>query len=287
MVSSGQCFGCLLGVTLLLNTAGFAQSPHPTTVLSGDTKADSPSGSSRQNSKQVVDLSHAFDQRAIYWPTEDGFQLIVGTAGVTERGYYYSANRFAAAEHGGTHIDAPIHFSRNGETVDQIPLEKLIGEAVVIDLQKACAEDRDYQVSISDLRDWETSHHRQLVDVIVLLRTGFGRFWEQRESYLGTKEKGSAAVEDLHFPGLDPAAAQWLVEHRAIKAIGIDTASIDYGQSRKFQSHVTLFENGIPAFENVANLDQLPSQGTTVFALPMKIAGGSGAPLRIVAVLEK
>jgi kynurenine formamidase len=236
---------------------------------------------------RIVDLTHSFDDSTIYWPTEDGFKLVRGQAGMTERGYYYAANRFVAAEHGGTHIDAPIHFFQNRQTVDQIPLDKLIGEAVVIDVTRSCSQESDYQVDVADLRRWETSHERQLVDVVVLLRTGFGRHWKNRNVYLGTRSTGPAAVADLHFPGLAPAAARWLVDHRAIKAIGIDTASIDCGQSRQFQSHVTLCEQNVPIFENVANLEDMPTSGATVLALPMKIGGGSGAPLRMIAIVPE
>lgn len=238
-------------------------------------------------SGRLVDLTHAFNSKTIYWPTESGFNLIRGSAGVTEKGYYYAANRFAAAEHGGTHLDAPIHFFENRNTVDQIPLERLIGEAVVVDISKACDENSDYQVDVADLRRWETDHKRQLVEVIVLLRTGFGQHWDNRLRYLGTEKTGPEAVADLHFPGLAPSAARWLVDHRAVKAVGIDTPSVDYGQSTQFESHVTLFERNVPAFENVASLDKLPSEGSTVIALPMKIGGGSGAPLRIIAILPE
>ncbi|MGI9519330.1 MAG: cyclase family protein [Pirellulaceae bacterium] len=241
----------------------------------------------QESSPQVIDLSHPFDDQTIYWPTEDGFKLIEGSAGYTDRGYYYAANRFVAAEHGGTHIDAPIHFFEDRMTVDEIPLERLIGEGVVVDVSEACANDPDYLIGVDDLRNWETSNGRQLVDVIVLLRTGYSAHWGNRQRYLGTDQTGPEAVPDLHFPGLDPQAATWLVEHRAIKAIGIDTPSIDYGQSRLFESHVKLFEHNIPAFENVANLDQLPGKGFKVIALPMKIGGGSGAPLRIIAMVEE
>lgn len=235
----------------------------------------------------VVDLTYPFDENTIYWPTEAGFDLIRGTAGLTDKGYYYSANRFKGAEHGGTHVDAPNHFYAKRNTVDEIPLERLMGEGVVIDVTESCATNPDYQITIEDLRYWETQHGRQLVDVIVLLRTGNGKYWRQREKYLGTAAKGPEAVAELHFPGLDPTAAQWLAEHRAIKAIGIDTASIDHGQSRLFQSHVNLFKHNIPAFENVANLDQLPTADFQVIAMPMKIGGGSGGPLRIIALLPK
>ncbi len=238
-------------------------------------------------SGRMVDLTHSFDRHTVYWPTEAGFKLIRNAAGVTKQGYYYAANRFEAAEHGGTHVDAPIHFFQDRDTVDKIPLTRLVGEAAVVDVTEPCASNRDYQIDIEDLRRWEKNHNRQLVDVIVLLRTGMGRFWHDRRRYLGTDKTGQAAVAELHFPGLAPTAARWLVEQRAIKAIGIDTASIDYGQSKRFRSHVTLCEHNVPVFENVAKLEELPTAGATVVALPMKIAGGSGAPLRIVAILGK
>jgi kynurenine formamidase len=236
-------------------------------------------------SGRIVDLTHSFDEATIFWPTEPGFQLQRGPAGVTDRGYYYAANRFSTAEHGGTHIDAPIHFYQDHFTVDQIPLERLIGEGVVVDVTEACAASRDYQIGVDDLRAWEEKQGRVLADVIVLLRTGYGRYWPDRRQYLGTEAKGPDAVAELHFPGLHPDAATWLVEHRAVRAVGIDTASIDYGQSRQFGSHVKLCEHNVPALENVANLDQLPLTGVTIIALPMKIAGGSGGPTRIVAIV--
>jgi len=236
---------------------------------------------------KLVDLTHPFDANTIYWPTEQGFRFEQGNNGVTDKGYYYSANRFCTAEHGGTHIDAPIHFFAGRQTVDQIPLERLIGEAAVIDVSAQCEAERDYLVNVADLRAWEEQQGRQLIDVIVLLRTGYSRHWPDREKYLGTRGYGAEAVAQLHFPGLAPEAARWLVEHRAPKAVGIDTASIDYGQSTHFQSHVTLFEKNVPVLENVANLDRLPSRGAHVVALPMKIAGGSGGPLRIIAVLPQ
>ena len=234
---------------------------------------------------RVLDLSHTFDKKTVYWPTEDGFHLIPEKAGFTDKGYYYSSNRFIAAEHGGTHLDAPIHFYEKGKSADELSTDRLIGEAAVIDVTEACRNDPDYEIGVDDLRRWEESHGRQLVDVIVLLKTGYAKAWPDRKRYLGTDQMGPEAVAKLHFPGLAPEAARWLTEHRSIKAIGIDTASIDHGQSERFQSHVTLFKYGVPAFENVGDMSEMPEVGATLIALPMKIGGGSGAPLRIVALL--
>ncbi len=235
----------------------------------------------------IIDLSYPFDANTVYWPTAETFHLDKDFEGTTDKGFYYSAYRYAGAEHGGTHIDSPVHFAKGRNTVDEIPLENLIGPAVVVDVTKQCAKDRDYLVTEADLTSWEKQNGRIPPGTIILLRTGFGRFYPDRKRYLGTEERGAGAVANLHFPGLHPNAARWLVRNRSIKAIGLDTASIDYGQSTLFESHRILFEKNIPAFENVANLHRLPLKGFSVIALPMKIKGGSGGPLRIVAVLPR
>ena len=92
-------------------------------------------------------------------------------------------------------------------------------------------------------------------------------------------------MAQLHFPGLHPDAVRWLLTNRRVAAVGIDTASIDYGQSTTFESHRTLAAGNVPVFENLASLERLPARGATIIALPMKIGGGSGAPLRAVALL--
>jgi kynurenine formamidase len=284
--------GALLGLAFFLSAALISWTRLTSEIEPQLQAKEEPSASDARlfawlNDAEVIDLTYPFDSETIYWPTEAGFQLQRGTASETSKGYFYAANRFAAAEHGGTHIDAPFHFFRDGRTVDQIPMKQLIGEGVVVDVSGKCAENPDYQIGIGDLRGWEEKHRRQLTDVIVLLRTGYGRYWSNRKKYLGTDETGQEAIAKLHFPGLASEAAKWLVEQRLIKAIGIDTASIDYGQSTRFGSHVTLFEHNVPAFENVANLKSLPDEGFTIIALPMKIAGGTGGPLRIVAIVSK
>jgi len=243
-------------------------------------------GSAVFPSGTVVDLSYSFDSETVYWPTAETFHLEKDFEGITEKGYYYSAYKYAAAEHGGTHIDAPVHFAKGRNTLDEIPLEQLLGPAIVVDVTRQCATNPDYQVTSENFQNWEKQNGRIPAGTIVLLRTGFGKYYPDRKSYLGTDERGAAAVAKLHFPGLHPEAARWLTQNRAIKAIGLDTASIDYGQSTLFESHRTLFDKNIPAFENVANLDKLPSKGFSVIALPMKIKGGSGGPLRIVAILK-
>lgn len=234
---------------------------------------------------QLVDLSHVFDETTIFWPTSDPFRLEKTFEGITPEGYFYAANNVFTAEHGGTHLDAPLHFAQGAQAADEIPLERFLGPAVVIDVVAQAEANRDYQVTQADLLEAEQADGAIPPDAILLIRTGFSRRWPDAARYLGTAERGTAAVGDLHFPGLHPDAAGWLAANRPVKAVGIDTASIDHGQSTRYESHRALFERNIPVFENLDALERLPRRGAFVVALPMKIGGGSGAPLRAVAIL--
>ena len=231
-------------------------------------------------SGQWIDLSYDFSDKTIYWTETDNFKKETVAEGRTEKGYYYSAYKFCAPEHGGTHLDAPIHFAEGRKTVDEIPLTQLIAPAVKIDVSEKTSANRDYLVSVEDFTAWESRHGKIPDSAIVLLHTGYGKYWGVR-----AKDMGIEGADQKHFPGLGAEAARWLVQNRKINAVGIDTASVDFGGSQTFDSHVILMEQNIPAFENVANLDKVPTVGATVFALPMKIKGGSGAPLRIAAFI--
>ena len=234
---------------------------------------------------EIVDLSHAYGEDTVFWPTAEPFKLQVVADGDTPGGFYYAANNFTTAEHGGTHVDAPVHFARGRHAVDQIPLDRLVGPAVVVDVTASSEGNADYLVKVADLEAFERAHGRIPDGAILLVRTGFSRRWPDAARYLGTAERGAGAVPKLHFPGIDPETARWLLANRKIDAIGIDTASIDYGQSTLYEVHRTLFERNIPAFENLTALERLPLRGAFVVALPMKIGGGSGAPLRAIAIL--
>jgi len=248
---------------------------------------DRPSGEVDLSSDRLVDLSHSFNRRTIYWPTATKFKLTEVADGQTEGGWHYSANDFQAAEHGGTHLDSPIHFSANGDTAEDVPLRKVVGSAVNVDVRSQANADRDHLVNVADIEAFEAANGRIAPNTIVLLRTGWSSRWPDARRYLGTARRGEAAVPELHFPGLHVDAARFLVEQRRIRAVGIDTASIDRGQSTMFEAHRVLAAAQVPVFENVANLDRLPAEGFHVIALPMKIEGGSGGPLRAMAIVER
>jgi kynurenine formamidase len=244
-----------------------------------------PAASDLLSSGSWVDLSHDFSTETIYWPTAKPFTLEVVSAQRTPAGYYYAANNFSTSEHGGTHLDAPIHFAEGKHTADQVPLDRLVGPAVVVDVVARADADADYRLGVPALEEWERSNGRIPDGMIVLVRTGWSSRWPDKKRYLGTTKTGPPGVAELHFPGIDSSAARWLAAERRVKAVGIDTPSIDYGQSKTFDTHRILLAQNIPAFENVTNLEELPVSGAFVVALPMKIRGGSGGPLRIVALI--
>ena len=234
----------------------------------------------------LVDLTHSFDARTLYWPTSPtSFKLDTLAYGPTPGGWFYAANAYSAPEHGGTHLDAPIHFAAGKNTADQVPLSRLIAPAVVIDVAPRAKDDADYRLTLEDLAAFEKRDGEIRPGSIVLLETGWSSRWPDRKAYFGDDTKGDAT--HLHFPSFGAEVAKVLVEERRVAAIGVDTPSIDHGPSTDFPVHRVAAAANVPGFENLASLDRLPPKGAFVFALPMKIAGGSGGPLRAVALVPK
>jgi kynurenine formamidase len=244
-----------------------------------------PAGSGLDLSRaRVVDLTHPFDEKTIYWPNSPStFKLNRLADGATEGGYYYRMNSFCAPEHGGTHLDAPSHFARDGWASDQIPISRLVARAVVIDVSKQASSDADYRLTSQDVRSFEKRNGEVPAGAIVLLRTGWGSRWPDRKRYLGDDTPGETS--HLHFPSYGKEAAELLVRERKVAALGLDTASIDHGPSKDFIVHQIAGAANVAGLENLANLDQLPETGAWIVALPMKIAGGSGGPLRAIALV--
>jgi len=230
----------------------------------------------------VIDLTHAFNEKTVYWPTAKRFELKRVSHGRNPDGMWYASNDYSASEHGGTHLDAPIHFAEGKRSTAEIPVKHLMGPARVIDIRGACAGDRDHRLSVHDVNEHEASHGLIEPGSVVLVLTGFGQFYPDVQRYLGSDVRGSAA--DLHFPGIGGDAARLLVKRR-IHLVGIDTASLDHGPSKDFEAHRVLGEADIPGLENLAQLERLPPTGATVIALPMKIEGGTGGPCRVIAFL--
>jgi kynurenine formamidase len=234
----------------------------------------------------IVDLTHAYNAQTVNWPTSTTkFTLDRLAYGKTEAGYFYAANTLCTPEHGGTHLDAPIHFGEGKRTAEQIPLEQLIAPAVVIDITGKANADRDYRLTRADVQQFEKQYGQIAAGTIVVLRTGWSRHWPNAKAYLGDDTPGDASK--LSFPSYGADAARLLVEERRAGALGIDTASIDYGRSTDFTVHRIAAAQNVPGLENLTNLDRLPPTGAVVIALPMKIEGGSGGPLRAVAIVKR
>jgi len=235
---------------------------------------------------RIVDLTHAYNTNTLYWPTSpSAFVLNRLFFGQTPGGFFYAANTFSTPEHGGTHVDAPIHFAQSGVTVDRIPLEQLIAPAVVIDIVAKADRDADYRLTAADVREFESRHGRIPAGAIALLRTGWSRRWPNRKAYLGDDTPGDASR--LHFPSFGVEAARMLVQERRVAALGVDVASIDYGPSSDFAVHQLAAAANVPGLENLTNLHELPATGAIVIALPVKIEGGSGGPARVVALVPR
>lgn len=274
--AAALCAANLLGAPLAL---GCASAPPAPAAPGSSPAAAFPAG------MKLVDLTHPFDEKTIYWPTETpGFVLEKLHHGKTEGGYFYAANKITAPEHGGTHLDAPIHFAEGRSTADAVPLSRLIAPAAVIDVSEAASADPDARLSAAHVEDFERRHGRIEPGTIVLVRTGWAERWPDRKRYLGDDRPGDAS--NLHFPGVGEDGARALAE-RKVAAVGIDTASIDHGPSKDFIAHQVLNGADIPIFENIASMKDLPARGALVIALPMKIGGGSGGPLRIIAALPR
>ena len=261
-----------------------------------------------------VDLSYPLHDGMVCWPGGERFQLCMECTTSTEHGYVCAAGTFSCAEHSGTHVDAPFHFAPDGITVDKIALSDLIGPCRVIDISASCCNesDRDYALSCQDI----LLHEQQWGEIeercIVLVRTGWSRFWELgAKAYLGYDEAAEGPYDEnrskLHFPGISREAADMLVQRKVV-AVGLDTgktlllqlrivlyclilyvfptASLDPGCRQDFAAHRALLGAGVYGIENInAGIELLPAVGATLWVLPMKIVGGSGAPARVVACI--
>ena len=244
------------------------------------------SGYAADRSGKILDMTYAYDENTIYWPNATPFKLTPEFHGMTDKGYWYAANFYAASEHGGTHADAPLHFAKNGRTIEQIPLEEWIGPAVKIDVRKQCAGNRDYLLSIEDIKKWEKKHGRIPAGAWVIMYTGIGtQFYPEPKRVLGTEKKGLSAIPELSFPAFSKEAAEFLTIKRNIRGIALDTPSIDYGKSQDFRVHRVICGANKLGLENIANLDKLPTKGATLYVIPMSIRGATGAPARVFAII--
>lgn len=194
-------------------------------------------------------------------------------------------NKFQLSEHAGTHIDAPIHFNQHGQFLHEVPLDKLIGPGVIVDISHRANRDRSAEVNVEDILRWEEDHGKIPQGAFVIMKSGWFRKYPDATQIFGVDVNRFPST-DFRFPGISPAAAQWLIDNRDINGVGGDTPSPDRGGGSHFRTHRTILGANKVILENVANLDKVPPSGATIYALPINMHRGSGGPIRIFATLN-
>ena len=243
-------------------------------------------GQHRQNASptldfhSVVDLTHAINAAVPTYETAAQPSFQAKTVATIEKDRYF-ARDISLPEHFGTHLDAPAHFAPGTWTVDQIPVERLIAPLVVLDVSTSVKQNPDYQVTVEDVAKWEQANSQIPAGAFVIARTGWDSRWNSAKDYRNPDNTGT-----MHFPGFSRDAAKFLVEGRNVYGLGIDTLSIDYGPSQDFPVHQYTLAHSLYHVENVANLDKVPANGALVVVAPMKLEGGSGGPVRVLALLK-
>ena len=230
--------------------------------------------------KAIIDLTHTVSADAPSWEGAPSALVAEVVASHDREGFY--VRRISLDEHTSTHMDAPAHMARAGCTVDQIPVERLVGPLVVLDIGQQAQNDADYRLRNEDIGTWEDQHGTIPPVAVVVTYTGWAARWKTPEAYRNADAQGV-----LHFPGYSLDSARFLVDSRRAVGLGIDTLSVDFGPSQNYEVHRFCASRGVYHLENVANPGQVPQAGATAVVLPMKLENGSGAPVRIVALVPQ
>jgi kynurenine formamidase len=232
---------------------------------------------SLQEMSEIVDLTHVLNPSVPTYPAPTVPLTVETIVTIKDNGFYKQAWTFD--EHSGTHMDIPAHFVEGGDTVDKYAANLLVSPAVVIDIAARAEDDPDTQVTVDDLTNWESANGEIPPGAVVLMYSGWESRWNDQDAF-----RGSDADGGLHFPGFSGEAAQFLIEERDIHGIGVDTLSLDYGQSTTFDTHLTILSAGKYGIENVANLAQIKDKKATVVAGIPRYENGSGGPCRVLAL---
>ncbi|XP_060083575.1 isatin hydrolase-like [Ylistrum balloti] len=232
---------------------------------------------------QVLDLTHDLSAKTLYWPGNPSYNFTELARGQMDN-FWYESNFIATAEHGGTHVDSPAHFYEGGWRTQQIPMERLTGPGVVIDVKDKARDNPDYRVLLNDITEWESVNGRIPDNAAVIMNSGWGAKYPNKTAVFGTETPSVPST--FHFPAWHQDTVTWLINQRHVYMIGVDTPSTDFGQSSTFPTHVVLSKHNVVGLENVANLDTIPVSGTRIFAAVTKIKDGSGGPARIFATIS-
>lgn len=225
----------------------------------------------------VIDLTHTLSPE---------FPTFFGTPGIAiEKQFTFkkdgaNVNWWHVLEHAGTHIDAPFHYSDNGARLDMIPAEQLVVPLAVVDVSAKAARNADYALTREDLNEWEGKHGPLPDGCCVAMNSGWARHATDAGKYAGKDASGT-----MHFPGIDPEAAAWLLNERRVAGLAVDTLSLDHGRSKDFKTHSVWLPAGRWGIENIANLDKVPPAGATLIVGAPKVKDATGGPARIFALI--
>jgi kynurenine formamidase len=226
--------------------------------------------------KSVIDLTHTMSP---------DFPTFFGVAGIELQKQFdlkkdgFNLNWWRIIEHAGTHMDAPIHFSDTGATVDKIGVDALVVPLAVVDVAAKAAQNSDYQLSRADLAAWERRHGRLPTNCCLAMQSGWARHASDAAKYTGKDATG------FHFPGIAPDAAEWMLKERRVAGLAVDTLSLDHGASKDFKTHSLWLPAGRWGLENVANLDKVPAAGATLVVGIAKVKDATGGPARLIALI--
>ena len=230
---------------------------------------------------RVIDLSYAINDHLPPWPGDKKTFEAFPNATIERDGYF--TRSFWMLEHYGTRLDAPAHFPPGKTTVDEIPAHKLIGPCVLLDVssenRRSTADEADYRLPASRVKEWESRHGEIPAGSIVLLRTGCSAHWNDADRYRGMDAAGS-----MHFPGFSLEAVLYLMSKR-ISGIGADAMSVDAGDSKDYAVHSLALGADLYQLENLSDLSELPESGAVLIVAPIKLEGGSGGPCRVFAIV--
>jgi len=224
---------------------------------------------------RVIHLSHVIDTDIPQWQGDPPVEFET-VAELYKDGYYL--RRFSMGEHSATHINAPNSFHLDGVGIDEYSAQSLVVPAVVIDIREKALGNSDYTLCVEDILAWEQRYGEIPTGSVVLLYTGWQEKWWDKNAFFNQDAQGS-----IHFPGFSSDATRFLVEERQIAGVGIDTHGVDSGQDTTFATNRLVLERQGIVLENLTNLDQLPPTGATLAIGVLRLRGGSGSPVGVLA----
>ena len=269
--------GCQEAVRSALSRRGFVKGTVAAGFAAAAVAPETADAAPARRFTTAIDLTHTMSP---------DFPTFFGVPGIEmDKKFDFKTNGYnlywwRIIEHAGTHLDAPIHFSESGATADKIPADTLVVPLAVIDVAAKAAQNPDYLLTREDLAAWEKKHRRLPDNCCVAMQSGWAKYVGDPAKFTGKDGSGV-----LHFPGISPEAADWLLKERKVLGLAVDTLSLDHGPSKDFKVHYAWLPSGRWGLESVANLDQVPASGATLVVGLAKVKDATGGPARLIALI--